>query len=55
MAIMKFEVEVYCKCGDELRVKESGDGTLEAQPCENCLLDKYNEGYDEGHEEAQDD
>lgn len=50
MATMKFEVEVevFCTCGDELTVKRVGDGTLNVEPCDRCLTDKYNEGYDEG-------
>lgn len=54
MAQIKFEVEVYCTCGDELTVRESGNGTLEAQPCQSCLDKKYEDGYSEG-EAAQED
>ena len=48
MARMTFDVEVYCKCGDELTVRGIGDGTLEAQPCESCLDKKYEDGFREG-------
>ena len=50
MATMKveIEVEVYCTCGDELTVKRVGDGTLNVEPCQNCLDNKYNEGLDDG-------
>jgi len=48
MAKMTFEVEVYCTCGDELTVKETGDGTLEANPCQSCLDKQYEEGHRDG-------
>jgi hypothetical protein len=54
MAQMSFEVEVYCDCGDELAVKEIGDGTLKAQPCQSCLDKKYDEGFREGEASQED-
>jgi len=42
---MTFEVEVYCECGDELTVREIGDGTLKAAPCQSCLDKKFDKDY----------
>jgi hypothetical protein len=55
MAKMTFDVEVYCDCGDELTARESGYGTLEAQPCESCMDKRYDEGFREGEATAEGD
>jgi hypothetical protein len=46
MPEVKFDVEVFCTCGDELSIIPGGfGGQIQVRPCENCLEIKYQEGY----------
>jgi hypothetical protein len=53
MADIKVDLEALCTCGDELIIKPTNHaGQFVVTPCDRCLLDKFNEGYDVGHKEA---
>lgn len=48
------DIEVYCSCGNGLcnQSQSKGYGQLIIEPCEDCLKKKYNEGYEDGYEQA---
>ena len=37
MAIIEFEVEAVCTCGNKLIMQESCEGEVCVEPCETCL------------------
>ncbi len=46
------EIEVTCaKCNTELKSSTRRGTEIYIEPCEACLLDEYNRGYNEGKEE----
>ena len=49
------EFEVYCaKCGAGLCAKTKVDGTaVNVEPCEKCLADTNQDGYNEGYDKAR--
>jgi len=51
------EFEVYCSCGNGIcantRVSYNrGRNQVMVEPCEKCLAQARNEGYDEGYDEG---
>ena len=52
------EFEVYCSCGEGLCGQSIGDNghrgpRVTVEPCPKCLEMARGEGYDKGHEDAQ--
>lgn len=52
MAEIRMDLEIVCTCGRELTFRNRFASQIEIEPCEDCGLEKYNEGYDVGHKEA---
>ena len=54
MPVLKLDFEVYCSCGAGL-CSNSREGVnrhsqfITVEPCENCLNEKYDEGYMKGY------
>jgi Zn finger protein HypA/HybF involved in hydrogenase expression len=46
--IENMDIEVECeKCGLSLKAKlNKGQDTLSVEPCDGCMSDSYNDGYD---------
>lgn len=43
------EIEVWCSCGEGLCYQTRVNGTaLTVEPCEACLKERYDEGYEDG-------
>lgn len=66
MPILELEFEVFCaNCGAGLcnqTTTKNADYSyssrrayINVEPCENCLQDARNDGYDEGHSKGQED
>jgi len=51
------EVEVIClRCGRDLQTTveyRRGGPVILVEPCDNCIEDAKNEGYDKGYDEGQ--
>ena len=45
------ELNIYCTCGAELRCKFIWPNYIEVFPCEDCLSEKYDRGYEQGQED----
>ena len=52
--VITVDLEVLCKCGRELSVKNRYASQIEIDPCDDCGLEKYNEGYDARVKEESD-
>lgn len=49
----EIEVTITCRaCGEELKVIVLRGNEVEAIPCEGCMLESYNDGYDTAKREA---
>jgi len=54
-------IEVYCaKCGEGLcnqteatKTRTRGEPAFRVEPCEHCLKESRNDGYDEGYRDGQ--
>ena len=46
MPKIRVDLEVVCQCGRDLIVRNRHAGEIVIEPCEDCGLEKYNEGYD---------
>jgi len=50
----EIELELVCaECGEGLDVEQKQNRDLEVMPCESCIKDARNEGYDEGYSEGE--
>jgi len=46
-------IEVWCSCGEGLCGQTRAQrGSFTVEPCEKCLENARQEGYDEGHEDG---
>jgi len=51
------DFEVWCSCGNGLCSQTDvqygrSDPTVVIEPCENCLIDARNEGFQKGYDEG---
>lgn len=60
MPEISVEIEVYCGlcgaglCGNTTTTRKNryGSEAFSVEPCERCMKDSYNAGYDKGYSEA---
>jgi len=53
MPVLEIDLDVYCSCGNGLcRQSNIKNNTVTVEPCEKCLSDKYDRGYEEGEDEG---
>jgi hypothetical protein len=50
VSVDNIEIEITCKCGATLdaRVSKHNDEII-VDPCEDCIKDEFNKGYDKGY------
>ena len=49
---MNINIDVYCaNCGNALSHSDPYNDSIDIDPCEICLEEEYNKGYDDGKEE----
>jgi hypothetical protein len=53
MSTVLVEVEVYCPCGNLLNSLKDGQHYITIEPCEDCLENARQEGYDKRKEEEE--
>lgn len=55
MPEVKVEIEVWCSCGEGLCGQSTGrgrSGGITVEPCDKCLKEAEQEGYDRGYKDA---
>jgi hypothetical protein len=60
MPTLNLEFEVYCSCGAGLCLNSTEGSTSRSQyititPCEKCQDEKYDEGYNNGYSQCEED
>ena len=51
----EIDFSVYCSCGNGLCRQTTVNGTnIEVEPCERCLKEARDGGYDKGYDDGQD-
>lgn len=51
----EIDIVVECKCGNVLSQIESSDGVVTVKPCEDCLNEQYDDGFEDGQDSLEDD
>lgn len=47
---MELLIEIFCKCGEPLKIIQIEEKKAFVENCGNCKADSYQEGYNDGYE-----
>lgn len=53
MTEIRVDLEVLCKCGDDLKFSNRNASQIEVEPCQRCLDESYEDGRGDGKVEAE--